>query len=61
MLYFSNAALTQVIFHSIEVNTDEIILSDTPMDITDNLLNSLLWDYFLESFRNQGFYSFEHS
>ena len=61
MLDFSNAELTEVIVHSVGVDTDDIILSDTPLDIDDNLLNSLLREYFLGSFRNQGFYSFEHS
>ncbi|HDP76100.1 MAG TPA: hypothetical protein ENN49_09575 [Bacteroidales bacterium] len=61
MLDFSNAELTEVIVHSVGVNTDDIILSDAPLDIYDNLLNSLLREYFLGSFRYRGFYSFEHS
>lgn len=58
---FSNAKLSEVIVHSVGGNKDMVILSDSSLDITDNLLNNLLREYFLGNFRSQGFYSFEHS
>lgn len=61
MLDFSSAELTDVIVHSLGINGDETVLSNTTLDMSDNLLTGLLREYFLGSFRSQGFYSFEHS
>ncbi len=57
----SNAELSEVVVHSVGMAEQPAILSDKSVDISDNLLNDVLKDYFLRNFRSHGFYSFEHS
>src|SRR5574344_475366 len=60
MLDFTNASLEQTIVHYVgAAETNEMILSSSCLDISNELLNNLLRDYFLSSFKgNNGFYSF---
>lgn len=60
MLDFTNASLEQTIVHYIgPSDTDELILSDSCLDASNELLNNLLRDFFLGNFKgNGGFYSF---
>lgn len=61
MLDFSTTELTKVVAHSLGVNANTTVISNAELDISDSLLVGLLREYFFGSFRNQGFYSFEHS
>jgi len=61
MLDYSNAELSEVIVHSIGMAEQPAIISNQTIDISDNLLNDVLKDYFLRNFKSEGFYSFEHS
>jgi hypothetical protein len=61
MLDFSDSLLEQTLVHFIgSSDTDELILSDKPIDLGNELLRNLLRDYFLSHFRSNGFYSFAH-
>lgn len=63
MLEFSNTVLENTIVHYIGApGTSELQLSASCLDTSNELLNNLLRDYFLNNFKgNSGFYSFTHS
>ncbi|MGD9976875.1 MAG: nucleoid-associated protein [Bacteroidales bacterium] len=61
MLNVSDAILGRAIVHFIgSVESDELVLSAKELDISNELLNNLLRDYFLNNFKSIGFYSFAH-
>lgn len=61
MLDFSNTQLEQTIVHYIgSPDIDDITLSESKLDLSNELLSNLLRDYFLNNFKSNGFYSFAH-
>ncbi|MGE0077981.1 MAG: nucleoid-associated protein [Bacteroidales bacterium] len=61
MLDFSNTQLDQTIVHYVGMfDSDDLMLSNETLDMSNELLSNLLRDYFLNSFKSNGFYSFAH-
>ena len=61
MLDFSNTQLDQTIVHYVGMfDSDDLTLSNEPLDTSNELLSNLLRDYFLNNFKSTGFYSFTH-
>ncbi|MCB8964016.1 MAG: nucleoid-associated protein [Bacteroidales bacterium] len=61
MLDFSNTQLDQTIVHYVgTADADDLTLSADSLDTSNELLGNLLRDYFLNSFKSTGFYSFTH-
>lgn len=62
MLDFSEAKLEEVILHLVgsKGQDEELVLSDNTLDISNDLLRTLLQDYFLSHFKSNEFYSFTH-
>ena len=61
MLDFSNTQLDQTIVHYVGMfDSDDLTLSNEPLDTSNELLSNLLREYFLNNFKSTGFYSFTH-
>ncbi|SDB85860.1 nucleoid-associated protein [Williamwhitmania taraxaci] len=62
MLDFSEAKLEEVILHLIgsKGQDEELVLSNSVIDTSNELLRTLLQDYFLSHFKPGEFYSFTH-
>ncbi len=61
MLEFTDATIDQAVVHFIgSVDTDDMVLSEKPIDISSELLRNLLRDYFVSHFKKSQFYSFTH-
>jgi len=61
MLEFTDATIDQAVVHFIgSVDTDDMILSDKPIDLSNEMLSNLLREYFTGHFKKPTFYSFSH-
>lgn len=61
MLEFTDTNIDQAIVHFIgSVDTDDLILSDKPIDLSNEVLSNLLREYFTSHFKKSNFYSFKH-
>lgn len=62
MLEFTDANIDQAIVHFIgSIDTNDMILSDKPIDLSNELLSNLLREYFTSHFNKKpSFYSFSH-
>lgn len=61
MLDFANTQLDQTIVHYVGTfDSDDLTLSNEPLDTSNELLSNLLRDYFISNFKTSGFYSFTH-
>ncbi len=61
MLEFTDATIDQAIVHFIgSADTNDMILSGKPIDLSNDLLSNLLREYFISHFKKPTFYSFNH-
>jgi hypothetical protein len=61
MLEFTDATIDEAVVHFIgSVDTNDMILSDKPIDLSNELLSNLLREYFTSHFKKPSFYSFSH-
>ena len=62
MLDFTEAKLEEVAVHLVgsKGQDEELVLSGAGLDMGNELLRSLLQDYFLSHFKQAEFYSFTH-
>ena len=61
MLEFTDATIDQAVVHFIgSVDTNDMVLSDKPIDLSNELLQNLLRDYFISPFKKPSFFSFKH-
>lgn len=61
MLDFTEATIDQAVVHFIgSADTNDMVLSDKTIDLSNELLKNLLRDYFVSHFKKSHFYSFNH-
>lgn len=61
MLEFTDAIIDQAIVHYIgSTDASDMVLSDKPIDLSNELLHNLLRDYFISHFKKPSFFSFSH-
>lgn len=61
MLEFADATIDQAVVHFIgSIDTNDMVLSENPIDLSNDLLHNLLRDYFMSHFKKSSFYSFSH-
>jgi hypothetical protein len=61
MLEFTDATIDQAVVHFIgSVDTNDMVLSDKTIDLSNELLRNLLRDYFISHFKKTLFFSFHH-
>jgi hypothetical protein len=61
MLEFTDATIDEAFVHFIgSVDTNDMVLSDKPIDLSNELLSNLLREYFTSHFKKPSFYSFSH-